>query len=74
MAEAISSGRPSVERLYDASAQLAQVVVDDGDRDLARHLIESGVGAGACADAIRPNNATIPKMPITPTASECLAP
>ena len=45
-------GPAKVERLYDASAQLARVVVDDRDRDLPQYLIASGVGAGACAHAI----------------------
>ena len=32
-----------VQRLHDAPAQLAQVVVDDRDRDLAQDLVEIGL-------------------------------
>jgi hypothetical protein len=54
-AEAISSSRPNVARLYDASAQLAQVVVDDRDQDLAHYLIEIGLRIKDAVDQ-RPNH------------------
>ena len=46
-------GAARVQRLHDASAQLAEVVVDDRDRDLAQDLVEIGLRVKDAVDQRR---------------------
>src|SRR5262249_781916 len=67
-----AQGRPLVssEALIGVAVGGSVVWVSGGGS--SSHASDAGADAGACADAVQPNNPTIAKMPVAPLASESL--